>query len=124
MSTLMDFSPEQKEEVTNWLKENCEELLAFAQVQVELRDKPESNRYFLIDWLCDMYFRLKMISIELRPNQFVIGVDYKGSGDKKKDYEDAKAGKIPFNLSFWNPHPLGVTNELARDFLIAQLSKL
>lgn len=124
MAEIKDFTSEQIEEAEEWYKYNTPELYEFAKRQVGVTDKSESNQYFLLIWLYNVYFQLKTISIELRPNQFIIGIDYNSSGNAEKDMEQAILGKIQFNLSFWNPHPKGMADQLAKDFLIAKLSTL
>lgn len=113
MAQLQDFTPEQISEAAEWYRENNYSLWEQASSET-------------IPQLTDVYFKLKMISIELRPNQFVIGVDYVGV--TKKEYiekgQNADLSKLKVNLSFWNPHPRGVADILAKDILVAQLAKL
>ena len=115
MAQLQDFSPEQINEAVKWYNENNPALIKFCADEPEMRAQ-----------LYDVYFKLKMISIELRPNQFVIGVDYKGvtQEEYKKKGQHADFSKFSCNLSFWNPHQQGVADVLAKDILVSKLSTL
>lgn len=115
MAQIQDFTPEQMKEAEDWYKENNPILL----------DKCQEHEW-LMQQLYDVFFKLKRIKTYLKPNQFVIGVDYTGATDKEYRTKGDKMdlSKLQVNLSFWNPHPKGVADTLAKDILIAQISKL
>lgn len=104
MAELKDFSPTQIEEAEKWFQGNNINLY-------KALDEP--NKMILVD----IYFKLKRIPIQLKPNEFIIGVDYKSE-------KDIISGKEQASLSFRNPHFQGNANKFAKDFLLAQLSKL
>lgn len=121
MSELRDYSPAQIEEATKWLQKNCKGLYMLLEMI-----KEDSDKRLLAARLADMYFQLKQSPIPLAPHQFVIGVDYTGidKEDYIKDKDKVDYSKAQFNLSFWNPHPKGVADELAKDFLITKINQL
>lgn len=122
MSELRDYSSAQIEEATKWLQDNCKGLYNFMIASPVLTDA----KNLLATRLTDMYFQLKQSPISLKPNQFVIGVDYKGVSreDWIKSPDTVDLSKAQFNLSFWNPHSKGKEDRLAKDFLITKLSQL
>lgn len=81
-----NFTPGQREEALAWVNENCKELYEYS------RDMGTGE-----DRMIDMYFKLKSMSFNLAPEEFVVGVEYKN--------EDAVTeGKEPINIRINNPH--------------------
>lgn len=80
-----NFTPGQREEALAWVNHNCGDFLALVH---------DSD---ILDRLIDMYFKLKSMSFNLAPEEFVVGVEYKN--------EDAVTeGKEPINIRINNPH--------------------
>lgn len=83
----MQFTPEQREEAMNWYADNCLDILALV------------SHENLSDLLVDVYFKLKTVPFSFRPNQFIIGIDYKSEYHIRKGTESA-------NIRVDNPHKL------------------
>jgi hypothetical protein len=88
------FTPGQRDEALTWYKENCPELDKY--IADSIIYKLREGRFYLLDLLIDAYFKMKSLSFPIKPEEFVIGVEYKNK-------EAVKQGKEMVNLRFHNP---------------------
>lgn len=87
--SAFQFTPEQEKEAVDWLADNCPELFGAW---------PSDNHDLPIKYLIDMYLKLKHYPYSFRPNQFIIGIEYKKA-------DRVKLGLEAPNISVHNPHP-------------------
>lgn len=103
MSNLI-FTPGQKEEAYQWYAQNCPDALALTKDDMSLI-------------LVDIYFKLKHIPFSFKPEEFVVGIEYK----------DAKAvadGKEVVNVRINNPHKKMADQITYDEFALAVLYNL
>lgn len=79
------FTPGQREEALAWIKQNCLPLYEYA------RDMGSGE-----DRMIDMYFKLKSSTFELRPDEFIVGIEY-------KNQQAVIDGKEQINIRLQNP---------------------
>ena len=100
----MIFTPEQKKEATQWIEKECPNLYNLMS---------EEN----VNLFVDMYLKLKAVTFDLKPEEFVVGVEYKVR-------EDVIEGKEAINIRFLNPRRAGVADAFAQQLLIELLTRL
>lgn len=88
------FTPGQREEAIKWITENCIDLINLADTF-----EPVEAKYYFFETLIDMYFKLKNVPFSFKPNEFIVGIEYKSE-------VKIKAGKEIPNVYINNPHPL------------------
>jgi hypothetical protein len=88
------FTPDQRKEAMKWITENCIDLINLAET-FEPREAVE----YCFDNLIDMYFKLKNVPFSFKPNEFIVGVEYKSEAK-------IRAGKEIPNVHINNPHKL------------------
>lgn len=103
------FTPEQKEEATKWYKENCPEVAYFIQ--------PNTNGVTVTDILVDIYFKLKTVPFSFKPNEFIVGIEYKNE-------TAIRIGKEAPNVRINNPHRKIGTQETHDQFALTILYNL
>lgn len=94
MKSPFTFTPGQREEAMKWLTENCVDL-----VNLEQQFEPKENADYFRDNLVDLYFKLKNLPFSFKPNEFIVGIEYKNEAK-------IRAGKEVPNVYINNPHPL------------------
>src|SRR5688572_653834 len=103
------FSPEQKEEARKWIVENCIDLINL----IENVDTKEEEIYRL-ELLIDMYFKLKNVPFSFKPNEFIVGIEYKNEAK-------IRAGKEVPNVHINNPHKIIAGQETHDQFALTLL---
>ena len=94
MKSPFTFTPGQKEEAIKWLTENCIDLINLADTF-----EPTEARQYCLENLVDMYFKLKNLPFSFKPNEFIVGIEYKNE-------VKIRTGKEVPNVYINNPHPL------------------
>lgn len=102
------FTPAQREGALGWIKENCPDFYTYIE---------EALTGHVTDMLIDMFLKLKDIKFDLKPNQFVVGVEY-------KDEKNALEGLEPINISIHNPHKKGEYDQFSFQALVHFLNTL
>jgi len=103
-----NFSPEQEQEVEDWLKANLPELYR------QIEEDPFGGN--IVDDIYSMYFKLKSFKADIPKNAFIIGIDY-------KDKEKVKTGEEKININFQNPHPPGEADMFVKDVLLSLITR-
>ncbi len=109
MAEVKNFTPEQYREAREWYKLNSPKLYEWF---ISNDFDPE-----VIEQLCDVYFNLKRFKFDIGRNFFLVGVEYKSA-------DAILSGKEKASLQIVNPHGKMMADQFAKNFLIAQLSKL
>lgn len=107
---MPQFTPGQREEALKWYEDNCPEVL-------QVLTLGSAHGYSIEDIFVDVYFKLKKVPFSFRPNQFIIGVEY------KNEYL-VKQGKESPNIRVDNPHPLVGHNYTHNHFALTVLMNL
>jgi len=106
MTEQFVFTPQQREEALAWIKSNCLPLYEYA------RDLSTGE-----DRMIDMYFKLKEIKFELKPEEFILGIEY-------KDKEKVIGGNEEINIRFHNPRRDTPHDEFAMQIAINLLHRV
>jgi hypothetical protein len=112
MSNLI-FSQGQKDEALEWYEKNCPDLHKIFTGHTGFDPNNGSSSELAID----AYFKLKNISFDFQPTEFVVGIEY-------KKQEDVIAGTENVNIRFQNPHKLGKGDPFAQQVVIELLNRL
>lgn len=108
MSNQFVFTPGQREEVQAWLKENCPKLHSHLE---------EAFTGHEADMIIDMFYKLKNFNFDLKPEEFVIGIEY-------KDSDAVIAGTEQINIRMINPHKNKTADQFAQSVLLELLNRL
>lgn len=102
------FTPGQREEALAWLKENCNGLY----IHIE-----EALTGYEADMIIDMYFKLKSSTFELKPTEFIVGIEY-------KDQQAIINGEEKVNISIHNPDRKVKHNQFAFEVMMEIIKRL
>jgi hypothetical protein len=86
----MTFTPGQREEALKWYAENCPESTLVMNFGT-------AHGQDIQDVFVDVYFKLKSIPFNFKPNEFIVGIEYKNE-------VKIRAGKEVPNVRIQNPH--------------------
>lgn len=104
---IEDYTPGQREEAIQWFKNNVPKV-------ADLLDSYSGEHPIfngISDDLIDTYFKLKQSEFKVKPNQFIIGIEY-------KDQAKVITGEEKVNISFENPHEKGKADMFAKSVLL------
>ena len=104
------FTPGQTEEALKWYTHNCPDVQ-------DLIDIGTIHGKSVQDILVDLYFKLKNVPFTFKPNEFIVGIEY-------KDAQKIISGKEIVNVRINNPHKK-IADQMTHDeFALAVLYNL